>query len=245
MNRLAEPRRPITRCLIVNADDFGQSDAINEGIVRTHERGIVTSASLMVRWPAAVAAAAWAAHHADFSVGLHLDFGEWVFRAGRWEPLYEVVDLTDAHAVAREVDAQLARFHDLMARPPTHIDSHQHVHMQSPVTQIVSARARELEVPLRRCTQRVQYCGRFYGQTADGQPLPDEINVPALVRLVETLPLGVTELGCHPGIGVASGTMYLGERDVETATLCDPAARAAVADHGVDLCSFADLRGIV
>ena len=41
----------MSRAAIVNADDFGQSAGINRGIVEAHERGIVTSASLMVRWP--------------------------------------------------------------------------------------------------------------------------------------------------------------------------------------------------
>ena len=41
------------RYLIVNADDFGQSPGINRGVIEAHENGIVTSASLMVRWPAA------------------------------------------------------------------------------------------------------------------------------------------------------------------------------------------------
>ena len=39
------------KLLIVNADDFGQSPGISEGIVEAVDRGIVTSASLMVRWP--------------------------------------------------------------------------------------------------------------------------------------------------------------------------------------------------
>ena len=44
------------RSLIVNADDFGQSRGVNRGVIEAHERGIVTSASLMVRWPAAESA---------------------------------------------------------------------------------------------------------------------------------------------------------------------------------------------
>ena len=44
---------PDVRCVIINADDFGLSAGINRGIIEAHERGIVTSASLMVRWPAA------------------------------------------------------------------------------------------------------------------------------------------------------------------------------------------------
>ena len=44
---------PETRRLIVNADDLGLSAGVNRGIVEAHARGIVTSASLMVRQPAA------------------------------------------------------------------------------------------------------------------------------------------------------------------------------------------------
>ena len=50
----------LKRYLIVNADDFGQSHGVNRGIIEAHERGVVTSASLMVRWPAARKAAAYA-----------------------------------------------------------------------------------------------------------------------------------------------------------------------------------------
>ena len=61
---LAEARRGTTihsvKELVVNADDFGRSEAVNRGVAEAHERGIVTSASLMVRWVAAGAAAAYA-----------------------------------------------------------------------------------------------------------------------------------------------------------------------------------------
>lgn len=39
--------------LIVNADDFGLSTGVNEGIIEAFEHGIVTSSSLMVRQAAA------------------------------------------------------------------------------------------------------------------------------------------------------------------------------------------------
>ena len=38
--------------LIVNADDFGASAGINRGILEAHERGVLTSTSLMVNMPA-------------------------------------------------------------------------------------------------------------------------------------------------------------------------------------------------
>jgi chitin disaccharide deacetylase len=62
------------RSLIVNADDFGQSPGVNRGTIKTCEQGIVTSASLMVRGPAA--AGAYGQERPTLSLGLHLDLGE-------------------------------------------------------------------------------------------------------------------------------------------------------------------------
>ena len=41
----------MTRRLIVNADDFGRAAGINAGVMKAFEDGIVTSATLMVRYP--------------------------------------------------------------------------------------------------------------------------------------------------------------------------------------------------
>src|SRR4051794_690524 len=124
--------------VIVNADDFGQSHGANRGIIEAHERGIVTSASLMVRWPAAAEAAAYGRNHPCLSIGLHLDFGEWTCRDGAWELLYRVIDVSDATTVAAEVARQLETFRALVGRNPTHLDSHQHAHRQEPTRAIVA-----------------------------------------------------------------------------------------------------------
>ena len=116
------------RSLIVNADDFGQSHGINQGVALAHTDGIVTSASMMVRWPAVSEAVVWARARSGFSLGLHLDLGEWTMRGGEWVQAYEVVPHDDPAAVAREVARQLGEFRRLMQREPTHLDSHQHIH---------------------------------------------------------------------------------------------------------------------
>ncbi len=118
------------RNLIVNADDFGLSRGVNRGIIEAFENGILTSASLMVRQPAASEAAVYARSHCGMSLGLHLDLGEWKYREGQWVALYSVVPNDDAAAVAEEVRHQLSEFQRLVGRKPTHIDSHQHVHRQ-------------------------------------------------------------------------------------------------------------------
>src|SRR5262249_34574307 len=187
---------PAGRSVIVNADDFGQSAGVNAGVMATHQRGIVTSASLMVRWPAAAEAAAYARAHPSLSVGLHIDLGEWVYRRRRWVSAYEVVPLDDVPAVRDEVDRQLATFRRLVGQHPTHLDSHQHVHREEPARTILLELAKQLAVPLRECTPGIRYCGDFYGQTAEGRPLPDVISVANLLRILAALRPGLTELGC-------------------------------------------------
>jgi predicted glycoside hydrolase/deacetylase ChbG (UPF0249 family) len=227
--------------LIVNADDFGQSRCVNGGIIQAHRRGIVTSASLMVRWPAAPEAAAYAQEHPSLSLGLHVDLGERVFRAGEWVPLYTVVPFQDISAVVDEVSRQLDQFRRLMGRDPSHIDSHQHVHLREPVHTILIETARRLGIPLRHCCPSIYYRGSFYGQTAEGAPLPDVISVNGLIRILETLPSGCTELGCHPADGCDLDTMYCNERLEELRVLCDPRVQAAIKTMGIELRSFKTL----
>jgi chitin disaccharide deacetylase len=230
----------VNRSLIVNADDFGQSAGINSGVIRAYEEGILTSASLMVRWSAAQAAAAYAREHRKLSVGLHFDLGEWIYREGEWEPLYEVEASRDGDRLLAEVRRQLGAFRKLMGQDTTHLDSHQHVHREEPLRTIMLEMAGTLGVPLRSCTSRVSYDGSFYGETSKGEAVPGAITADALVAIFADLPAGVTELGCHPGLG-ADFESYAHGREQEVEALCDPSVRAALEDEGIELRSFHDL----
>jgi len=226
------------RYLIVNADDFGLDTSVNRGIVRGHEEGIVTSASLMVRWPAAGEAAAHGRAHPALDLGLHVDLGEWACRDGSWVPRYEVAPLEDVDAVAAEVRHQLDAFRRLVGRDPTHLDSHQHAHTREPSRSVLADVAGELGVPLRHESPDVRYCGSFYGQTTEGSPLPGAITPGHLIEILEGLRAGVTELACHPGDGVDPTVPYNHERTRELEALCDPRVREAVVTLGIELSTF-------
>ena len=226
------------RRLIVNGDDFGRTPGINRGIRHAHEHGILTSASLMVRWPAAAAAAEYARTRPRLSVGLHLDLGEWAYGGADWHPVYTVVATDDAEAIAREVAAQLDAFRRLTGREPTHVDSHQHVHLRDPVRSVLLESVRPLGIPVRSCSTRVRHCGDFHGQTGRGEPWPEGIEVDALLRILAELPSGVTELGCHPGLDDDFESTYRYERATEVSVLCDAGVAAALADRRIVLTSF-------
>ncbi len=233
---------PTRRQLIVNGDDFGRTEAVNAGITAAHEQGILTSASLMVRWPAAAGAARQARALPGLGVGLHVDLGEWEPRGGDWVAVYEVDDVDDARRVTAEVERQLAAFRELLGRDPTHLDSHQHVHRREPVLGVLRKLADRLGIPLRHHSDLIRHCGDFYGQDAAGGAFPDGIAVNTMRRLIAELPLGVTELGCHPGLGSSFESSYGTERVEELRVLCDPSVRSCIEERGIELCSFADLR---
>jgi len=226
----------VTRIVIVNADDFGRSDGVNRGVIQAHEKGIVTSASLMVRYAAAADAAEYGRHRPQLSLGLHVDLGEWLYQDGTWTAVYELEQCED------EVERQLDAFRSLVRRDPTHLDSHQHLHKEEPVRSIMLATSQRLGVPLRSVSPWVRYCGSFYGQTGTGEPLPSAISVEGLVTILCGLPEGVTELGCHPGYADDLRSQYAAEREREIEALCHERVRATLAAEEIELRSFSDAR---
>lgn len=227
------------RRVIVNADDLGMSVGVNDGILAAHDHGIVTSASLMVTRSAAADAALRARTRPRLALGLHLDLGEWEFLDGAWRHRHIVVDVDDPVQVTAEIDRQLAAFVALTGGPPTHLDSHQHVHRSQPARRMLRDRGQALGVPVRHGGSRVAHVGGFYGQWGTGEPLPDAISPAALIALLASLPAGTTELACHPGLDAALDSAYRLERLTETATLCAPLVLTAARD--LRLLSFRDL----
>ena len=94
--------------------------------------------------------------------------------------------------------------------------------------------AGDLNVPLRSYAPNIRYYGSFYGQDKTGTSLPELIRVDALIRTLEQLPPGFTELGCHPGYAHDLDSMYRHERAIEVDTLCDPEVRRALNRNGID-----------
>jgi chitin disaccharide deacetylase len=225
------------RMLIVNADDFGLSAPVNAGIVAAHERGIVTSASVMVRQSEATATASCAEAHPELALGLHIDLGQWDYVKGEWIAAYERCAQDDEAAVEAECRAQIEAFRRLLGHNPTHLDSHQHTHMREPVASVAERLAAELGVPLRG--RGIRYEGSFYGQTGKGEPMPDAICVESMIRILSSLPSGWTELGCHPGLGMREESSYGREREREVQVLCDPRVRETIETEGIELRSFA------
>ena len=132
---------PNPKRLIVNADDFGISAGVNQGILDAYKHGIVTSTSLMVNMPNADKAVRMKKSHApQLGLGLHftLSWGKPVLPAqevpslvtsdGTFPNAFDIRPWTfKAEHLHAEMTAQFQRFIDLTGEMPDHIDNHQFV----------------------------------------------------------------------------------------------------------------------
>ncbi|HEY2796823.1 MAG TPA: hopanoid biosynthesis-associated protein HpnK [Thermoanaerobaculia bacterium] len=151
----------------MTADDFGFSHGVNQGILRAHREGIVTSASLMVTGDAAAEAVAIARSCPSLAVGLHL-----VVVSGRAalapEEIPALVDATGLFRggpvgiglryqfsgaartqLRREIREQLARFRET-GLPLAHVDGHLHMHLHPVVLSCLVELSEEFGIPTLR-----------------------------------------------------------------------------------------------
>lgn len=152
------------KLLIINGDDFGVSAEANEGILRCHRLGILTSTSMMVAGKAAAAAAAAARDCPELDVGLHLVvcMGHSVLSKAR---LPRLVDGANRFA-NNPVMAGMRYFFDRRLRGPlteefraqiekhlelvgylNHIDGHLNFHVHPVLFDILIDLAEEYRVP--------------------------------------------------------------------------------------------------
>ncbi|GAB4334982.1 MAG: hopanoid biosynthesis-associated protein HpnK [Leptolyngbyaceae cyanobacterium] len=151
------------RQLIINGDDFGFSSGVNQAIIDAHQRGVLTSTSLMVTGDAFEEAVALAKAHPTLAIGLHL-----VLICGRSVlPPEKIPHLVDAdryfsnqpeksgvyyhfsaaahQELTLEIRAQLEKFRQT-GLPLSHVDGHLHMHLQPIVLQNLVKLAEEFEI---------------------------------------------------------------------------------------------------
>jgi ATP-binding cassette subfamily B protein len=199
--------------LIINADDFGYGHGVNRGIIELVDRGVVTSAGLMVNTPGTAEAVRLAAERPSLALGLHVNF------TNEARPLFNV---DDPEVCRRELRRQFDSFRDLTGRTPTHLDSHQHVHRRPACRHIFLELAEEHGLPLRD-QPPVTHKGGFYSQWVYQVPDPSRVSFEALARILSTeLSYGVYELAVHPGYyDPAADYVYHHDREWELLTLGD------------------------
>ena len=146
--------------VILNADDFGLTPGVNEGIFRAHHEGILSSTTLMANADAFEDAVTFAKSSPKLGVGCHL-----VLIGGKSiAPAEDVSSLVDADGnlpatlpsfvrkvtsgkirtddIATELRAQIQKIR-AAGIEPTHVDTHKHTHAHPGVLSVVCRVAKE------------------------------------------------------------------------------------------------------
>jgi predicted glycoside hydrolase/deacetylase ChbG (UPF0249 family) len=235
------------RSLVVVADDFGIGPATSRGILDLAATGRITGTVLLVNSPyAEEAVRAWRQAGADLEIGWHpcLTMDPPVLPAtqvpslvgpdGCLWPLGTFMRRVftgriRADEVEAELRAQLQRFCDLVGRPPSLVNSHQHVQLFHPVgDRLQQILSEERPLPyLRRIREPWSMIAQIPGARIKRTFLStlgrrdakrqDDIGFPGndwlagvtdppcvtdarfLVRWLTRIPGDVVELTCHPG----------------------------------------------
>jgi predicted glycoside hydrolase/deacetylase ChbG (UPF0249 family) len=250
---------------VVNADDFGFTRDVNQGIVEAHRRGILTATTLMATGDAFDDAVRLAKETPTLDLGCHLVLvGQEPFPATvaqlvravmlRQVPIYDAL----AAQIRKIVDAGIT---------PSHLDTHKHTHLLPPVLDAVARLSEEFRIPwVRRPFDFREQPGGIgwknklmhlrsggFARTLarhgcsstdwfSGFRITGNYDAQTLASILRALPEGSTELMCHPGILgpelQQSRTRLKQSRQDELTALTSSEVRAAIDETGITLTNY-------
>lgn len=258
------------RKLVVNADDFGFTRDVNEGIIEAHRNGILTATTLMANGDAFEDAVRRAKENPTLDIGCHLVL---VGSPGFPESVTKLIFSLGRIRIHEELAAQVRRIIDAGLRP-THLDTHKHTHLLPPVLDAVARISQEYSIPwVRRPfdfplqASGIGWARRTVGAALGGVrgrfapvlkrhgcrftdhfagfQITGNYNAAELSALIRALPEGVTEFMCHPGHCTgelrAAHTRLKESREEELYALTSREVRDALSDAAVELVSYREL----
>lgn len=240
--------------LIVNADDFGMSKKVNEGIGYTHEHGILTSTTVMMNKPYAYELPVYQAKYPNLGFGIHL-----VLTSGK--PLgSNYLTLTtedgyfkrsfirddesyDIEEVYREWKLQIEAFITIGGMP-SHMDSHHGVHQKQKLYPVVKRLQDEYKLAFRNTFQMekhdIRTASRFVGSFYNKTVTLDTIKL--VIDSVQEHE--IVELMSHPGfvdIETINASIYNFKRIEELQLLTSDEIKDYVTSKEVILISYKGL----
>jgi len=241
------------RFLIINADDFGLAKDINRGIIRSFKEGVVTSASLLSVGGYFNDAVRLAKENPELDIGIHLCLTEekpilgkeavpslvnkrGCFLRPRLNFIFNYASGRISHVdIENELEAQIKKVLE-NGLSPTHIDSHNYVHMLPGILTVVIRLAKKYNIKIIRYPRekisfynfRWQRYAQFgflalfcllskFNQQYRGFIRTDyffgfldsgQLSAESIRRSLANFDFGIAELTCHPGEHQAGSEAY-------------------------------------
>lgn len=242
------------RYLIVNADDFGLTEGVSEGIIEAFQYGIVRSTTMFANTEHFDHAISLLKKNSDLGVGVHLTLTD-------GEPLskgasivngkgsfYKVAEFgvrlaeMNPEEIEQEFVAQIERIQDAGINV-THLDTHQHIHRTPRINDIVAKLCLKYNLAIRKTDNpclgvrsTAAFTDKFYNEMATN------VNFKMLVKKHERA--DSMEVMCHPGksdMELLNVSRYAKKREIELRVLSAYELQAHVESMGIKLIHFGQL----
>lgn len=151
--------------LIINADDFGMNEGVNQAISELHQLGLISSVSCMTNKPAWPQAVNYLRQHPELGAGVHLVFNDdypilppeqvpaLIGKDGQFLADHQIMwGLRSGtnRQLRAEFRAQIERYFQDVGAPPDHLDNHCSVSYIRPDRfKVTLEMAREYNLPIR------------------------------------------------------------------------------------------------
>ncbi len=259
------------KSLIINADDYGLSPGVSEGIRQAHLGGVVTSTSAMLNCP-----------HVEeelvrlirlcprIGIGIHL-----VFTVGKpvlpvkslpglmslapdgkqfFKGIASKIDQVDPAEVKAEWTAQIEKFIQIIGRAPDHLDAHHHAMcFNGQLFEIYLELAKTYQCPVRRplegtpasrLEEKIISSMVVMPDGLDTRFYGDDASEAMLEQMVSEVGEGTTEWMCHPGRvdeELMNVSDYNTRRVDELNLLTGSVIRSQMKEAHIKLITFGDL----
>lgn len=236
------------RKLIVNADDFGMSEAVNYGILKGFEAGIVHSTTIMANMPAFDHAVSLIKEKDCFHVGVHLNLTCYQPLLKNHQTLVNEngyfkgqgnIEEYDEEEMYQELCAQIDKVLE-SGIVIDHLDSHHHIHTTEKLKPVIQRLLEKYPYPMRggfvydiEKKDKTSLYTQFYNEG---------VTLDCFSELMKNMKEHeVYDLMCHPAYldkFVCEVSSYRMQRVEELALLCSKEVKEIIKKEQVELVDY-------
>ncbi len=246
--------------VIINADDFGLSREINEGILECFKAGVVTNASLIIN-EFATKDAITRARTAGLPLGLHVNLfcealsrNQYLFgpegkirkilhEREEEHVIHTLLNKEELSNIQDEFEHQFDLFSRMAEEPPNHLDYHLGLHFIAEIFETFVGFARTHELPFRWGTKssiKPVYTRhpRLWIDSFNGP----HVTVKDFLHILDHVEDGINEISVHPGYNTPGlSDRYNREREAELRILLSPEIKQHIQERNISLGDYSVL----
>lgn len=227
--------------VIINADDFGYTKAVTEGIIQGYHQGIIRSTTALCNMEYVEYGKELLEDCPDLAVGVHLTLtlGKSLTKnktltdaKGNFYKPHELKNhVFDIQEVYLEFKAQIEKYIEIFGHLPSHLDSHHGMHDYQDNYTVTQKLAKEYQLPVRRYSHYL-FVNEF---------IKDNISVSGLINIFEKYKGKDIEIMTHPGncdLELYEKSSYTFDRVKELSVLCHQDIKDYIQDHHIEITHY-------